>query len=113
MEPAARAVLDEHRKVLEDFGFEIEDFGGSSVLISSVPQILERASAREIVSELLTELSETPAEAEFTGKPLERLMRLMACKAAVKAGQKLSRGEIIAAHLPAVCTGTLCTSSHC
>ena len=48
------------------------------------------------MSELVTELSSAVDGEDIAGGPLERLTRMMACKAAVKAGQRLSRGEIIA-----------------
>jgi DNA mismatch repair protein MutL len=95
LDASTRAALEENHGILEDFGFETEDFGGASISVSAVPLILEKAPPGELVREMLAELNEKPEEAELKGKPIDRLMKMMACKGAVKAGQKLSRGEII------------------
>lgn len=87
------AAVDAASETLAQIGIEVEAFGGDTILIRSYPAILGRRKPaeilREIVDQLLTE-----------GKNLEKrdlldeLLHMMSCKAAIKAGDRLSREEI-------------------
>jgi DNA mismatch repair protein MutL len=95
--PAEQAALVlEAADALKELGLEVSDFGGNTVLLSSYPTILGRRSPHEIfrgvVDYLLTK--ERPPSRDAM---LHNLMATMACKAAVKAGDRLSPEEI--AHL--------------
>ena len=76
-----------HAEYLEGFGFRLEDFGGGSVLLRAVPSAL--ADTRELPAVL-----EEFAAALSVGNALpfeqtcDRALFTMACKAAMKAGQK-------------------------
>src|SRR4029453_5551903 len=80
----------------KELGLEGSDFGGNTVLLSSYPTLLGRRSPHElfrgVVDYLLTK--EAPPSRDAI---LQNLMATMACKAAVKAGDRLSPEEI--AHL--------------
>ena len=95
--PAEEAALVlEAAEALNELGLEVSDFGGNTVLLSSYPTILSRRSPYEIfrgvVDYLLTK--DRPPSRDAM---LHNLMATMACKAAVKAGDRLSQEEI--AHL--------------
>ncbi len=71
-------------------GFEIEDFGNSSVRILSVPSALTASDAEELISELAESLIKNhSAEVE----KLDDLYHTVACKAAIKAGSRTSPQE--------------------
>ena len=78
---------------LESVGIEIDEFGQHTVVIRAFPQILKHLNARGFIEDLLTELSD---EDYSKGKDniLNKLINIMACKGAVKAGQKLEAQEI-------------------
>jgi DNA mismatch repair protein MutL len=95
--PAEQAALVlEAADSLKELGLEVSEFGGNTVLLSSYPTLLGRKSPHEIfqgvVDYLLTK--ERPPTKEAM---LHLLMATMACKAAVKAGDRLTPEEI--AHL--------------
>ncbi len=95
--PAEQAALVlEAADELRELGLEVSDFGGNTVLLSSYPTLLGRRSPHEIfkgvVDYLLTK--ERPPTRDAM---LHNLMATMACKAAVKAGDRLTPEEI--AHL--------------
>ncbi len=75
------------------FGLEIEAFGEQTVVVRSFPQILKEFDGREFFRDLLEEL-EGPDGARKVDGRLERIVRMMACKGAVKAGQRLSPRQI-------------------
>jgi DNA mismatch repair protein MutL len=87
------AMLDHLRPLLERLGIEVGPFGPSSVAVHSFPSFLEKLDPAGFVSELLErgeqELLDLHEEAL-----LHEVLDMMSCKAAVKAGDPLSAGEI-------------------
>jgi DNA mismatch repair protein MutL len=90
---AAAAILDELLQPLAELGMEVERFGGDTYQIVSVP-----ADAPDIdAAALLLELAEDFGQGAPLGPWRDRRHRVaatLACKAAVKAGQKLSVPEM-------------------
>ena len=92
--PAEQAALVlEAAEPLRELGLDVSDFGGNTVLLSSYPTLLGRKPPHEIfrgvVDYLLTK--ERPPTRDAL---LHLLMATMACKAAVKAGDRLTPEEI-------------------
>lgn len=75
------------------FGMQIEAFGESTVLIRSFPQVLGHFDGEAFLRDLLEEL-EGPDGAKRVDGRLDRLLKVMACKAAVKAGQRLGPEQL-------------------
>ena len=92
--PAEQAVcVLEAKEELKDLGLEVEDFGGNTVLICSYPTLLGRASPVTIlksVVDCLVSKDRPPTREQL----LHTLIATMACKAAVKAGDRLTQEEI-------------------
>ncbi len=90
--PAEGDAFDAHRELLTKLGFEVEWFGGHTLLVNSVPMPHPRFDAERCLRETLAALTgdrESAAHAKH-----ERLASTVACKAAVKAGDELSLGEM-------------------
>lgn len=88
----AGAVL-EARTQLAELGLHVEDFGGGTVAVSSYPALLGRVPVAQIfqsVVDVLTTKDRPPTREQL----FDRLLATMACKAAVKAGDRLTREEI-------------------
>jgi DNA mismatch repair protein MutL len=92
--PASEAAVAlENQGVLAQLGMEIESFGGETLLISAYPAMLANLPPAEVLRSLIEQLL---AE----GKPpesrdvLDELLHMIACKAAVKYGDRLSPQEI-------------------
>jgi len=91
---AEAAAIQTHGALLRQLGIELVQFGPGAAAVQQFPAILaERGVAPgEFVREILDKLTEdAPAEPEHM---IEHLLQTMACKAAVKAGDPLSPGEI-------------------
>jgi DNA mismatch repair protein MutL len=104
--PAEGDALEANREYLERLGFEIEGFGGHTLLVSSVPTPHPRFDAERCLRETLDAL--TGDRVAGTATRHEHLAATVACKAAIKAGEELSdreMGSLFAAlrdtHLPA------------
>ena len=90
----AAAALDA-REVLSEIGLEIEPFGGDTILITSYPAMLSKFSPSEILRQMLEPWiagGKRPDARDL----LDELMNMMACKAAIKAGDRLTQPEITA-----------------
>lgn len=84
-------LITENADKISEAGFEIEDFGNNSVLVTAIPQMLTGLDVQTLVFDLAESLSETktavlPAQ--------ERVFHTVACKAAIKAGYNTSAYEL-------------------
>jgi DNA mismatch repair protein MutL len=88
---AEQDALDAHRSALEKIGFEIEDFGGQSIVVHSVPMLHARFDALRCLRETLASMTGDRAAAVH-GRH-ERLVATLACRAAIKAGDAMQPDE--------------------
>jgi len=95
LRPAEAAAVLQQAAVLRKFGIIVEPFGGDTVAISGYPAILSRQDPAEMLRMVLDPLM-TEGASPHTGTLLDELLNMMACKAAVKAGDRLSAQEIAA-----------------
>ena len=74
-------------------GLEVEPFGGDTVLVRSMPAMLPRVVPERLVRDLAEHFRTQPLPPTRDGL-LAELLHMVACKAAVKAGQPLIGPEI-------------------
>lgn len=98
--------IDAHRELLRRVGYEVEPFSGRTVVVHTAPNPHPRFDAARCLGELASDL----AGGRFGGwaNRLERFAATYACRAAIKAGQRLDPDEmrelvarLLAATLPA------------
>ena len=86
------AVLLENLPLLEEFGFEAEDFGEGCLMVRAIPADLDASLARETLEELAGKLlngeNADPAAAR------DAMLHTMACKAAIKGGWTSDPAEL-------------------
>ncbi len=104
--PLELDAADKNREMLRRVGFEIEPFSGRSVVVHTVPNPHPRFDAGRCLQELLSDLA--GGRLGSLANRLERFAATYACRAAVKAGQRLEPEEmrellrrLLAATLPA------------
>ncbi len=88
-------LLLEHGELLAQLGLEVEAFGGDTVLVRSIPAILRHVVPERLVRDLAEHLRTQPLP-PTRDMLVAELLHMIACKAAVKAGQPLSPQEIAA-----------------
>mgnify|MGYP000883796011 FL=1 len=91
-QPEFYAVMDLAEE-LARFGMEIEPFGERTVIVRSFPQVLGKFDGRTFFRDLMDEL-EGPDGARKVDGRLETIVKMMACKGAVKAGQRLGPEQL-------------------
>jgi len=90
--PQERGRLEDNLDGLREMGFEIEDMGFSSIAVKATPSALEETNCADFIASVLSE-SNAIRLLHTNELKRERLMQL-ACKSAVKAGDKLTNDEI-------------------
>ena len=93
MTAADAAALVEQSELLGQLGLEVEPFGGDTVLVRSIPAMLPHVVPERLVRDLAEHFRTQPLPPTRAGM-LAELLHMVACKAAVKAGQPLSALEI-------------------
>jgi DNA mismatch repair protein MutL len=83
----------EHSELLGRLGVEVQPFGGETVLVSSYPAMLANLSPAEVLRELVEKLLSGGRQPEARDL-LDELLHMIACKAAVKFGDRLSPEEV-------------------
>jgi len=87
-------IINESMDLFKSLGFEIENFGGRAYAIRGVPMVLGDSNVKEFFRELLDNVEEYKKGTSYNLK-IDDIIQ-MSCKAAVKAGDKLSEREILA-----------------
>jgi DNA mismatch repair protein MutL len=89
--PAAAAMLNSQIETLSHLGFTIEQFGGNTFLVRSLPTVLGKIDPARAVRVFVEDFEEdeTPLAAEVEARLIARVCK----RAAVKAGQTLSMQE--------------------
>ena len=85
------AVLD-NTEYLEGYGFEIEDFGGNDIKLSTMPANLIGLDGREVFTEIAAYLVDDIKD--VTEDIFVRKLATMGCKAAIKGNQEISEYEV-------------------
>ncbi len=86
-------VLKTNAELIEKLGIELAPFGPKTMAIQAFPTILAKAAPLDFVRDL-TDLLECKGADLNAEKLLDEVLNMAACKAAIKAGQKLSSSEI-------------------
>jgi DNA mismatch repair protein MutL len=88
------AQVEELAGLLDRAGFEVEGFGGDTVIVHAVPNPHPYFDAERAFREMIHELTEGSELVRSARNQHERIAKTFACKSAIKAGQRLSDTEM-------------------
>ena len=80
--------------MLEELGFEIDEFGENTVVVRRIPMDLDAEHGAEAIEELSADLLAGRREKADTVR--DEVLHTVACKAAIKAGWKNDEAELLA-----------------
>ncbi len=86
-------LISENIEVFNKIGFSIKTFSGDSIIIDEIPIELENWDGGDIFIDIIKQLED---EFEQTEDFRDSLSKSVACKAAIKAGRKMNRKEMLA-----------------
>jgi len=85
------SVVDEFASLLTRVGFDLKAFGGNTVALEAIPPYLEKAgNEEEVILSIIDDLGEG---GEGIGSVHEKIAASVACRAAIKFGQRLDPVE--------------------
>jgi DNA mismatch repair protein MutL len=85
--------LKNNTELIEKLGIELVPFGPKTMAVQTFPTILVNVSPADFVLDLMDLLTDKAAELDAE-ELLDQVLNMTACKAAIKAGQKLTNSEI-------------------
>ena len=94
MPPEARSALLSHAEALHRCGFEVDDFGATSVRVDAMPALLGREQGTAALKALAEDL-EGLGGAAPVHEHLKNMAATMACHAAVKANDPLTHEKMV------------------
>ena len=92
--PAPAAELLSNKTMLQELGFEIEEFGADTLLLRQIPMDLSPDMAAEALESMASDLLTGRREHKDTVR--DEMLHTVACKAAIKAGWKNGEAELLA-----------------
>ncbi|MDX1494609.1 MAG: DNA mismatch repair endonuclease MutL [Longimicrobiales bacterium] len=87
-------MIEDLKGLLARAGFEVEGFGGDTVIVHAVPNPHRYFDAERAFREMVHELTHGSELVRSARNQHERIAMTFACKSAIKAGQKLSEAEM-------------------
>lgn len=94
LNPTAVGELLANRDMLDELGFEIDEFGENTLLLRQIPMDLSPEDAGEAIEALSADLLSGRREQKDTVR--DELLHTVACKAAIKAGWVSDEKELLA-----------------
>ena len=91
--PAAAAELLSNKDMLEELGFELDEFGENTVLLRQIPMDLSPETGAEALEALAADLLNGRREKKDNVR--DEVLHTVACKAAIKAGWNTSEAELL------------------
>ena len=94
LSPSAAGELLAHKDMLDELGFEIDEFGDNTILLRQIPMDLDPNHAAEAIESMAADLLSGRQEKKDTVR--DEILHTVACKAAIKAGWKNDEAELLA-----------------
>lgn len=92
--PPEVVIVTDLKELFAKAGFEVDGFGGDSVIVHAVPTPHRYFDAERAFREMVHELTHGSDLVRAAHNQHERIAMTFACKSAIKAGQKLSDAEM-------------------
>ncbi len=86
-------LINEHKEILLTYGFEVEEFGTNTIIIKSIPSLLNEKYAKQSILDLIDDLNSYNSK-ETTPAFEDAVLKSISCHSAVKANQKLEIDEM-------------------
>ena len=86
-------MVEDHSAQLLEFGFELQRVSEESVMVRSIPAMLRKENAGQLVRDVLADLAEYGSTARIQ-QHRDELLSTMACHGSVRANRRLSIPEM-------------------
>ena len=86
-------LLDTVIEMLNNIGFELEPFGGRTIIVRSIPSLIQRGDVKQIVSDIIDQILDSYGKLDKL-KLQDEILITTACRSAVQAGDSLTDAEV-------------------
>ncbi len=93
LSPTEFALIAEATETLGQIGITVEPFGGTTMLVSAYPAMLANHNPAEMLRSVVEHLNQRDSKVDRRDV-LDELLHMISCKAAVKAGDRLTPAEV-------------------
>ena len=93
LSPEECSILMANKPLLEELGFEAEEFGENTLLLRQIPMDLDPQQAQDAMTEIAADLLN--GRRENAQNVRDEILHTVACKAAIKAGWQTSEKELL------------------
>ena len=93
LDPKAAGAVMEHLEMMQELGFQLEEFGENTLLLRQIPMDLTPDDAAEAVESLASDLLRGKLTQPDTVR--DEMLHTVACKAAIKAGWRSDEKELL------------------
>ena len=93
--PPQLSVFDQEKDLFDQLGFEIEKFGGQTLIVRSIPSMIPNSIVSTTVTDLIDHLSDSANGGVEVLDVHDQVMTMLSCKSAIKAGDRLQMEEMI------------------
>jgi DNA mismatch repair protein MutL len=90
--PEAASLIEGHLEALGTLGFQVEPFGGTTMLVRTLPAIVGQTDPRQVLEDVAAALE--MGDAPLAGPVEEAVAREVCKQAAIKAGRVLTQEEM-------------------
>ncbi len=87
------ALFEDNKEIFDSLGFEIDSFGGNTFVVRAIPGCLSGQEPDEIIKGVLDDIQNGKNPTTMQGRT-EELINYIACRSAIKFGQKLDMEEM-------------------
>jgi DNA mismatch repair protein MutL len=92
LSPETMGVLEENLEPLASLGFQVEPFGGTTLLVRALPALVAGEHPREVLEDIAAAL--LAGDAPLGARVEDAVARSVCKRAAIKAGQVMAREEM-------------------
>ena len=92
LSPEEASILTANKALLDELGFEAEEFGENTLLLRQIPMDLGTEQAQETLEQMAADLLNGRRENKLNVR--DEILHTVACKAAIKAGWQTSETEL-------------------
>lgn len=92
LSPEAMSLLEEHLEALSSLGFQMEPFGGTTMLVRALPTLVAETDPRQVLEDVAAALE--MGDAPLAGTVEEAVARRVCKQAAIKGGQVMAQVEM-------------------
>jgi len=92
---AQLTIFNENIELFKEIGFDVEAFGGNTILVRAIPSTLPNSKAAAAIMELIDYLSDDTGNEDRLLEAQKQALITLACHSAVKAGEQLAMEEMV------------------